>query len=168
MYWRIHFFYTDILFSYIKILNECWIDLFIPSSVPLIEFFSIMSIAHYLITISLWHILIFIRLISPHFYFFIIFLEILTCLFFCINIWFNLSTYFKSNLSFYRDQIKLCTKLIITEIFIILIFLTNNTVAFPLLKTVFCASQSYFKVNFITMLFNNHIKCKCFNDLMTK
>lgn len=103
--------------------------------------FSIRSIAHYLITISLWHILIFIRLISPHFYFFIIFLEILTCLFFCINIWFNLSTYFKSNLSFYRDQIKLCTKLIITEIFIILIFLTNNTVAFPLLKTVFCASQ---------------------------
>lgn len=72
--------------------------------------------------------------------------------------------YFKSNLSFYRDQNKLCTKLIITEIFIILIFLSNNTVAFPLLKTVFCASQYYFKLNFITKLFNNHIKCKCFNN----
>lgn len=97
----------DTLFSYTKILHEYSVNIYLstPSSAPFRDFSS-----HF--NSTLFNYYTFIKYFdtcktnfSSLFLFFRIFLEILTCLFFLINIWFNLSTS-KIICCFHRDQIK--------------------------------------------------------------
>lgn len=107
MYWRIHLFHTDTLFSYTKFLHEYSMNIYfsIPSSAPFRDFSS-----HF--NSTLFNYYTFIKYFdtwktnfSTLFLLFRIFLKILTCLFFLSNIWFNLCTW-KIICCFYRDQIK--------------------------------------------------------------